>query len=814
MVQSYFKIALRVLWKNKGQTIINISGLGFSIGCCLLIILFVKNEFTFDTFHTKANRIFRAWFKYDNGNGNISFQTTTPFPLGKALEGHFEEVESVVRLISISPWVKVHNDQYADQVTFVSKDFFHVFDFSGPSRHRIDLPIQPNDAILTSDKALKYFGKKDPVNQTISIQIGEEFYDFIVRNVVKNPPSNSSIQFEVLISDENLQKLYKQKMLESEWFKGFPETYVLLKEGTKATDFIEKIPMLFSTFLNADFNGRYDVGLQPLTNIHLNRDFPPSFTPVGDPRYSYILSGIALVILFMASINFVTMSIGVSLSRSKEVGVRKVIGAERLQLIGQFIGEAFLITFLSLTIGILIAKLALPIFNDLSGRKLVMQADGVILISGFLLLCSIGLFAGSYPAFILSGFKPISVLKQNVQTNSKQNLRRVLVALQLVIAIFLIASTMTMRQQLQYLQHKDKGFNAAQLVALELDAPRTGNLADVINRGFEKATQFKDQLSQFHDLEVSIASHVFGVGKWTTVGFTDNHGNYSTFNLNFVEESFIPTLKINMVDGRNFSDAISTDAERAIIVNEAFVKSYGLTNALGKRLPSARFFDHEIIGIVRDFNYAPLYDKIEPLVLTMNPLIPLSGMENITINSSPIPKLIIRLPAKNAGESLDNIKSTWGKLSPSKEFSMEYVEDKLNAQYQNDQNLSRIVKIASLIAMFIAGLGLYALALLSMKSRVKEISIRKVLGASESYLILFLSRSYIYLILVSVILSAPFTYYVMQKWLQSFEYRISIDWKVFALTGLSAILVGIFVIGYHTIRLARTQPAETLKSDN
>ena len=815
MLTNYFKTAFRTLWKSKGQTLITISGLGIGIGCCLLIILFVNDELTFDSFHSRSDRLYRAWFKVDHGNSNAAVQTTTPFPLGNALLENFEEVESAVRLIHIAPWVKVNDNQHVEKVTFAGKDFFRVFDFPRIGGSSIIYPIGPNETVITEATAIKYFGRNDPVNQSLSIQIGEEFERFAIKEVVADPPSNSSIQFEILIADANLEKLYSRKTLDSEWGKGFPETYVLLKEGASASALERKLPLI-KKVLSPDFQGEYEIGLQPVTDIHLNSDFPSSFSPVGNLKYSLILGGIAFLILLMACINFVTLLVGMSLSRSKEIGLRKVVGAERQQLIAQFIGEGMLVALLSLIIGFFIAVISLPAFNGLSGKSLSFHFDRVTLVAGPALLLITGLLAGSYPALILSGLKPIAVLQQWNQTRSRQRIRKVLVSLQLVLSVFLISSTLAMREQLEYVQTMDMGFNEGQLIALGLDVAQTGNMIEVINAGFDKAKLFKAELSRYPDLRVSSASHLPGMGSWTSIGFSDDQGAYGNFDLNIVDERFIPALEITIAAGRNFSAENPADAERAIIVNEAFAKAYGLkdfADLAGKGLPGEKFADHEIIGVVEDFNYSSLYRKIEPLVLTMNTFIPLSGMENISVKSSPIPKLIVRLPPENPTAALEIVREIWNKLSGVREFSPQYVDEKIDGQYRNDRNLSNIAKIATLIAVSIGGLGLYALALLTMQSRAKEISIRKVMGASESYLMLLLAKDYIFLIIICILVSVPVTYYFIHQWLQSFEYRISPGWRVFSLSGALALTIGILVIGHQTIKLARIQPADTLKSE-
>lgn len=813
MVNNYLKIAFRLLWKNGWQTLINVSGLGVGIACCVLIILYVHSELTFDSFHSRADRIYRAWFKVDNGHGQVSTRTTTPFPMAAALEANFEEVESAVRVSPIFPWIKIDGEQFTERVNFVERNFFQVFDFPLSDGGRIDFVLEPKDAIITSSKAAKLFGEGDLINRNISIQIGQNFEDFTIRAVVADAPTNSSIQFDILISDANLEKLYSQQTLNSDWVRGFPETYVLLNEGTAPELIHDKISTAAKNLLGPDFKGTYEVGLQRIRDIHLSKELPSSFTPSGDIRHSYILAGIGFLILFMACINFITLSIGMSLNRAKEVGLRKTIGAQRRQLIFQFVGEVMIVTILSLIFGFIIALYCLPLFNELSGKRLSLDLSGIVILSGVSLFILIGLIAGSYPAFFLSNLKPVVVFRQKVQSASKHGLRTTLVGIQLTLSIFLISSTLIMDKQLNYVQNKNLGFDRDSLIVVELNIPRTGNLSPLVDAGFDKAAQFRNELSRYQNLEVFCAMYDFGRGNWMSIGFTDEQGVSRNFNINVVDERFIPALDIKLVEGRNFSIANPADAQRAIIVNEAFVSEYGLKDPIGKMIPGKKFAEHEIIGVVKNFNYASLYKKVDPLILTMNLFLPLSGQESIAINSSPIPKLMIKQRSGKAEETVVHLRTAWDKLSSNEQLSFLHVDENLKAQYRNDQQLRKIVNIACLIAIFIGGLGLYALASLSMQGRAKEISVRKVFGASERSLMILLGKAYLYLIIVSIAISVPMTLYFMDRWLESFEYRISPGWNILAMTSAIAILLGSLAISYQTIRVARMQPARVLNQD-
>lgn len=813
MLKNYLKIAFRSLLRSKTHSIINILGLGIGIACCILIVLFVKDEWTFDTFHTKADRIYRVWAREDYGKDEVFFYTVTPFPMGPTLKDNFAEVEYQVRINNIGPQVKLGENLFSERVTIGGKDFFKVFDFDVEKGDTQTALEGANNVVITKRMAVKYFGESEPINKVLAIQLGDDFQDFAVKAVVKDVPTNSSIQFDILISDLNYPKLYSERALTSGWFNITPETYVLLRKDAGASQLEKKIQPFMKTVLGSDFDAKYEVGLQPLTDIHLNTYYPAGIAPVSNPKYAGILAAIALLILIVACINFVTLSVGRSIKRAKEVGIRKVVGAERKHVIFQFIGEAVIVTIISLVVGVLLSYLNLPLFNDLSGKQLVIEANGFMLLVSLTTVLIIGLLAGSYPAFVLSGFRPVTILKGNITTgSSKQGLRKVLVGVQLVLAIFLISSTLVMRDQLEYLQNKDMGFNKEQLMAIQMNVPGNFRLTERIRKGFENVQPFKNELGKINGVaEVFAASHDFGNGTWTQVGFTDEGDSYRTFNLNVIDADYLPAMKIEMVEGRNFSEENLSDKRRSVIVNEALVKSYGMTDPVGKRLPGKNFEDHEIIGVVKDFNYASLYTSVEPLVLVMDVEVIAAGIENINIDNNPTPKLMVRLQPGNMNSTIDEVKSVWDKLTNGEEFAFTFVDDAMAAQYRADQNLGKIISIATILAMLIGGLGLYALASLAMQNRTKEISIRKVMGATEQSLLALLSKDYLYLVGGSLLLSVPMTYFIMTNWLQSFEYKVSISWQVFVFAGGISLVVAIVTISYQAIKTAWSQPAKTLK---
>jgi putative ABC transport system permease protein len=815
MLQNYFKTAFRSLWRAKAHSFINVFGLGLGIACCLLIALFVRDELTFDTFHTKADRIYRVYGREDWGEKKQFLYTVTPFPMGPALKENLAEVELQVRINNIGTQVKVGENQFSETVAVVGQDFFKVFDFE-ISSGKGDLALSEQSGVVLSERmAKKYFGMVNPIDKVISLQLGEMFENFSVKAVAKNPPTNSSIQFDILISDLNLPRLYSAQLLTSAWFNVIGETYVLLRAGTNVKAVESKFPSIFKTIIGEEeFNkSKYAPGLQPLTDIHLNVDYPSGIAPVSSPKYSYILAAIAILILFVACINFVTLSIGRSMLRAKEVGIRKVVGAIRSQLITQFIGEAIIVTLIALIVGIGLSMINLPLFNDLSGKQLLFPVNTFMLLVIGSLLMIIGLISGSYPAFVLSSFKPIAILKGSSQTiASRQGIRKILVGVQLVLSIFLISSTMLMREQLSYLQSKNMGFDKEQLAVVQLNAPRTGGLIKRIAAAFETATRFKTALAGFPDIVSTCASsHDFGNGAWIALGFTDDKKVYRTFNMNVVDDDYIRTLKIQLVSGRNFSADNPSDKRRAVIVNESFVKEYGWSDAIGKKIPGKNFQDHEIIGVVKDFNYASLYTKVQPLVIVEDPSIIFSGIENVNTDNSPIPKLMVRLKPGNMAAAIEQIKGVWNKISGGEEFSYSFVDQAIALQYRNDQNLGKIVSISTLLAIVIGSLGLYALASLAMQNRTKEISVRKVMGANEKSLLFLLSKEYVYLIGVCLLISVPITWYLMKSWLSTFEYRVGISFGVFLLSGGISLIIAMATISFQTLKTVWTNPVKSLK---
>jgi putative ABC transport system permease protein len=805
MFKNYFKVAFRYLLRNKGYTTINILGLATGIACCLLIMLFVRSEFSYDKFHSKSDRIYRAWVREHYEKQDDIIDITTPLPLAGALQTSYPEIEATCRVFNLNSLVKTGERSFSEDLRMVDSTFFRIFDFALLQGDRNNPFPTDNSIILTEATAKKYFGNENAIGKTLEMQLANEKVMFSVSGIVRSAPEESSIKYNALISFSNGKYLFSPRAMKA-WFSINPETYVLLRKDVNATALAAKFPSMVKQNLGENYKeGGYIVSLQPITQIHLDTSLPAGIQPTSNPKYSYILLTIGILVLLVACINFITLSVGRSATRALEVGVRKVLGAERQQLIRQFWGEAVLLTVISFIIGVALTIILVKPFNQIVNRQLSLHVDAIFIGYCLLIILVIGLLAGIYPAIILSGFKPVEILKGKLKIgNSAGFFRKALITGQFVTSIAMIVCTFVIGNQLHYLQNKDLGYQKEQLVVIPTNQPRL--------KGMELAQLYRDELMkqpQIVGAATSIMS--FSETPWINIGYTDDKNVYRTLQLNAVDPYFIKTMRMQIVKGRDFSADNPADLMSSMIVNEALVKEYGWADPIGKKLPGK--MEQQIVGVVKDFNYQSLHTKILPLAMVIKPDTFFRRIQDISFGAPLQPRISVRLRAGNISNDLATLKKVWQSVAPDQEFEYHFLDESIAAQYLEEQRTAKIVQIASALSIFIACIGLFGLTTLVIVRRTREIGIRKVLGASVGTIVRLLSAEFLRLIMIAAIIAFPLAWWLMNNWLRDFAYRVNIGWWIFLAAGVVALTIAFVTISFQAIKAALSNPVKSLRTE-
>lgn len=800
MLKNYINATLRNLNRYRAFTTINILGLAFGLATCLLIATYVIDELSFDRFHHKADRIVRVIFKGQVPGGEIKEANVMP-PTAKVIKADFPEIEETTRLVQAGrPFFVIDGKKFnTENMAFVDPNFFDVFTFPIVAGI-LDSDFQnPNTIILTESVANKYFGTTQVIGRELLIKDIDKPFKIVA--IAKDLPHNSHIQFDVFASMASYPQEKSDSWLESGFF-----TYAVLKEGASYRSVEAKLPALFEKYAGPQFpaafgmsftayqkTGKLALHLQKLTDIHLNSDFNIDLSAPGDIRYIYIFSAIGVFMLLIASINFMNLSTASASRRAKEVGIRKVLGSGRRELTFQFLVESLLLTLLALILALILAFLALPAFNELSGKNLQLHffADWwtiPVLITTWL---TVGLLAGSYPAFFLSAFKPVSVLKGKlIPENRGLGLRSSLVVFQFLISIGLIICTTVLYKQLDYIQHKKLGYDKDQVIVLQ-----TWPLG-------KNEEVFKEKLLQDSRIvHVTNSPYVPAGDSYSNNFFVhpkDNPDQWVKALRYDIDDQYIPTLGITISAGRNFSTDYGLDSLSAII-NETAARAFGWEgNALGKTLVNSQKKQLTVVGIVKDFHFKSLHERISPLVMVMN-----SNFGN----------LIIKTSKGDADDLLRYAKPTYDSLNPELPFSSTFLDDRINNTYEVERKTGYILGLFTGLTIFVACLGLFGLATFAANQRTKEIGIRKVLGASEMKLVQMLVQDFIKLILLALVIASPIAWWLMNRWLADFAYRIEIKWWMFALAGLSAVLIAILTVSWQAIRAAMMNPVKSLREE-
>lgn len=803
MFSNYLKVALRYLGKHKGYTFINVAGLAVGIAACILIMLFVKSEWSYDHFHSKADRIHRAWLE-ELYEGNVITNVVTPIPLGPLLQDNLGEVEAISRVAEINAPITYQGTVFNYPVTMADSTFFDVFDFELLKGDENNPFPNKNSLILTEETATVLFGSADPLGKTLELQLGEDKQLFTVTGLARNVPNESSIRFSLLIPFSNGVHIWSENSRTKAWTSVSVETFVLLKEGVDPAAVQAKIPSITQPQVAAYYKpGEYNVTLQPLTDIHLNNELPAGMVPPSNPMYSYIMATVGIFILLIACINFVTLSVGRSTTRALEVGVRKVLGAERRQLVMQFWGEALLLTLCAMLFGLLLAIVFLKPFNQLANRELVLTADAFTLLFCFVLLILIGLVAGSYPAFILSSFRPVQVLKGTVRAGSMGLFGKVLVVGQFVASISMIICTITIGQQLQYLQSKDLGFEREQILVVPTNKARL--------EGNRLAARYITELEKNPQvLLASNALYSMAESGWMQLGYKDDKDVFRQFRFNAVDPDFIKTMNFEIVAGRDFLKNNPVDSN-AILVNEALVEQYGWENPIGEKLPGN--YPQQIIGVVKDFHLESLHTPITPTVMALKAESFFEHSTDMNTDFSPRPRVTVKFRGGNPQANIAILQKSWKEVAGDQEFEFTFLDDALQAAYEQEQRLGNIVQYASILSIFIACMGLFGLATLVVVRRTKEIGVRKVLGADVGTIVALLTKDFVVLVGLSALIAFPLAWLFLDNWLQDFAYRIAIPLWVFFAAAIVVLLVALATVSIQSVKAALLNPVNSLRTE-
>ncbi|HEX8332208.1 MAG TPA: ABC transporter permease [Segetibacter sp.] len=793
MIKNYIKIAFRNLWRNKVFSLINIMGLAVGMTACFLIFLYVTFERSYDSFHTKAPNIYRLVTDVKTPSETIHAGITS-WPMAPNIKADFPEVESFTRVQSTSMLVTKDDKKFQEErVMWADSTFFKTFDFKLSKGNMETVLKDPFTVVLTKSAAKKYFGDADPLGQTLKLY---DYYPATVTGLMNDIPENSHIKADIVVSMSSLtQKISPTQ--DEQWTNFDATTYLLLKPGADPSSLESKLPAFLEKHTGKDMDASkmsFTLFLEPLKDVYMNADRDDAIEN-GNRNNVFIFSIIAAFILFIACINFVNLTTARSTERAKEVGIRKVVGAERTQLMRQFIGESLILSLIAMLIAICLSVLLLPLFNQLAGKTI---STGIFSNIYYLLLLltaaiGIGLLAGIYPALVLSSFKPIIVLKGRFATGNRGIvLRKGLVVAQFTISIALIIGTIVVYNQMKYMRNQDLGFSKDQMLIIDTqgDAAKTS-----LKNEIEKLSQVKS---------TTFSSTVPGGSHSKAYSEIENpKGDLQVANLDlyFVDFDYIPQYNIKMVAGRSFSRDFATDTTQALILNEAAVKFFGYSSpqaAIGRRFKQWGR-EGKIIGVTKDFHYHSLQENIQPLSMRIEPT--RSHLLSVNVSGKDLPATIAAIENK------------WKTMIPRKPFSYYFLDEFFDRQYRSEERFGNLFLNFAILAIFISCLGLLGLASYSTIQRTKEIGVRKVMGATVANIINLLSKDFLKLVLISFFIAAPVAWYFMYQWLENFAYRTNISWWVFVIAGILSFSVALLTTSFQAIKAAISNPVKSLRAE-
>jgi len=807
MFKNYLKVGIRNLWKNKSFSAINIIGLAIGLATCLLIVLFVQDELGYDRYNKNADRIYRV-------DGNIRFGGTdfitavTPDPMGPTLVKDYPQVETQVRFRDYGGFlVKKGNENIQqNRVIYADPTLFDVFTLPMLEGDAKTALTNPFSMVITKSTAQKYFNRTDVIGQSLIVN---DTGHYKITGVIEDMPSQSHFHYDFFASLAESNESKKNN-----WLSNNFNTYILLKPGVNPNTVESKFREVITRYVypqaeqllntkseDIEKSGNYvKYSLMSLTQIHLHSNKVGELSPNSDISYVYIFSVIAFFILLIACVNFMNLSTARSSNRAREVGVRKVVGSLRTHLISQFLTESTLISFFGLLLAVLLVLLFLPYFNYLSGKEISLSVLSFswVLPSLFVLMLFVGLLAGSYPAFFLSRFQPIEVLKGKFSSGFRNSwFRSSLVVFQFAISIILIIGTAVVYNQLSYIQNKNLGYSRSQVLVIQNCYPLG-----------TQAKAFKDEVEKIPGVQGATMSGYLPTGPYRSDSplfedaTLDQHKAVSMQNW-LVDEDYIPTLGMQIIKGRNFSRDFAIDSN-AIIINESAAKLLSFKDPLNqtlyyvKSLETKELAQYHIIGVIKDFNFNSLKQEVTPLALFN---IEERGSIALRVNTNNIPQLI------------SQIENKWKAMAAGQPFAYSFMDDDFNAAYRSEQRVGKISISFAILAILIACLGLFGLVAYAAEQRTKEIGIRKVLGATVSNIIGMLSKDFLKLVLIASVIAFPIAWLGMNRWLQDFAYRISIGWWIFLVAGLAALAIALMTMSFQAIKAAIANPVKSLRTE-
>jgi putative ABC transport system permease protein len=795
MIKNYLKISLRNFRRHKGYSFINIAGFAVGMAVCLLILAYVRHELSYDSYHKDGERIFRIVQDIRTPTSNRVFAPISPM-VAPTLKTDYPQVEKAGRALFAYQSRLVRREDtffYENRFMYADPELFDVLTIPFVRGNSQGALTRPNSLVITERMTLKYFGQDDPLGKTL--EINNEIFE--ITGVVVDPPENTHFKYDLIASMETLRDWEEM----TNWYSTMFYTYLKLKPNVDGEEFSQQVGSLADKYVGEqlkEWGDSYHYFLQPVSRIHLHSHLRYETEPPGNPQYVTIFSFVGLFILLIACLNFMNLSTARAANRAKEVGMRKVVGARRFQLIGQFLGESLIVTLFSLGLAMVIAKFTIPIINNMTGialnfRQILNPVVLVGLTAGSII---VGLAAGVYPAVVLSAFRPIATLKGSLRRGSGGfALRNGLVLVQFAISVVLIIGTLIMARQFRFMKNQSLGFEKEQKLVI----PIRGGISIEENYTSVKNLFSENPFVQNAAVSSSVPGRSVSNFAISLVGEEDPK-NQSMFHL-FFDHDFIPLYGIEMAAGRAFQKEMSTDIAGAFLINEAAVAAFGWSSAdeaIGKRLKTG--FGgrvNPIIGVTKNFHYRGLQTQVEPLVMEYNPQL--------------FRYLTLSVDISDVKKTMAIVESQWKSLYPNNPFESFFLDTDFDQQYRSDEQIGKIFGIFTVLGLFIACLGLLGLASFTAESRTKEIGIRKILGASISGIVFMLSKQFTKWVFLSNIIAWPLAYYLMSRWLKNFAYRTDINIFVFLFSALLVLAIALLTVCFQSFRAATTNPADTIR---